>query len=253
MPLPSLDEWLSMTAADRARVLEQLNPYSGEGSELIGAITERFREEFQSVPGLQIHGPGVYHGGTWVIGTTRPLVFDRRRVPDSYLGIEVRSSISGPMPPEFESDDVWAPRNFERFVDRCGDEIRAQLGNPNLTRDEMLDAVTGVPFRQYQEVYARPKPSMTKNVFRAPLVIGAVVAGIFLLLAFVALLTSNPRWDDHLINAAGAFAVGAIATVVLTLGASAFRRRPVLAIITLALLAFAIYQIVMFFDNMSFL
>ena len=155
--MPTLDEWIVMADAERAGVLARLNPYAGEGVELIEAIAQRFRNEFESIPGLRITGAGVYHGGSWVIGTTRPLIFDRRRVPDRYLGIEIRASVYGELPPEFDSDQVWAPENYERYVDRCGATIATALGNSEMTRQEMLHALVGMPFQQYLDLYGRGK------------------------------------------------------------------------------------------------
>ena len=151
--VPSLDEWIAMPDALRARVLNSLNPYAGEGAELVESIAARFRDEFGDEPGLRITGAGVYHGGTWVIGITHPLIFDRRRVPARYLGIEIRASVHGDLPLEFQTEDVWSPSNYERFVTRCAEEIRVQLGDANMSTDEMLYALIGMPFQSYLALY----------------------------------------------------------------------------------------------------
>ena len=38
-------------------------------------------------------------------------------------------------------DYIWAPERFEHFVDRCSLEIKKQLGNPAMSRDEVLSAL----------------------------------------------------------------------------------------------------------------
>jgi hypothetical protein len=150
----TLPEWLGLSDLERARWLSALNAYGGEGAELIGAIGDRFREEYGHLEGLEVLGPGVFHGGTWVIGATHPFVFDRRRLPHQYLGIDIRASVRHPLPPEFDEQRfpdayVWAPPNFEKFVDRCFHEIREALRDPDMTRAEMLHALIGMPFEEH--------------------------------------------------------------------------------------------------------
>lgn len=86
-----------------------------------------------------------------VIDVSRPLVFDNRELPKSFEGIEVKAIIHGDLPAEFSVDRtktdwfkreyIWAPERFELFVDRCSDDIRKQLGNPKMSRADMLSAL----------------------------------------------------------------------------------------------------------------
>ena len=74
-----------------------------------------------------------------------------RLLPKSFEGLEVKAIIHGDLPTEFKIDRtkpdwqkkeyIWSPERFENFVDRCGPEIKKQLGNLNMTRDEMLSAL----------------------------------------------------------------------------------------------------------------
>ena len=149
-----MTEWLGLAEENRVRHVARLNAYAGEGAQLIRQIADRFRDEFGHLPGLTMTGHGVYHGGSWVIGASHPFVFDRRWLPNRYLGVEVRASIRPPLPPEFEGQEyphgyVWSPPNYERFVDRCADEIRQRLGNPEMTRAQMLHALVGRPFEEH--------------------------------------------------------------------------------------------------------
>jgi hypothetical protein len=148
MKMPSLEEWLELTEPERARRVAELNAYEGEGETLLQQATARFREEFGSLRGLAISGLGVHHGGSWVIGVSHPLIFDRRRVPTYYLGLPVNATVSQPLPEEFQGY-AWAPENYERFVDRCSHEIRRELGRPEMSREEMLHALIGVPFEEH--------------------------------------------------------------------------------------------------------
>jgi hypothetical protein len=149
MTLPSISGWLMLSEQERVQRVSALNPYAGEGSDLLEVVVDRFRKEFGHLKGLQINGPGVYHGGTWVIGALHPLVFDNRLLPPTYLGMTVHKSVVQPLPPEFQSGYAWSPRNFSRFVDRCGDEVRRELGNANMTREEMLHALIGEPYDEF--------------------------------------------------------------------------------------------------------
>jgi hypothetical protein len=153
MQEPTLQEWLILSNADRRKWLDSLNPYGGEGYTLLAAITDRFREEFGNLRGLEIGKPGVYHGGYWVISASHPFVFDRRKLPNQYLDVTVHASVRNPLPPEFSmrypEAYVWAPPNFAKFVDRCAGEIREQLGDPNMSLAEMLHALIGRPFEEH--------------------------------------------------------------------------------------------------------
>jgi hypothetical protein len=63
----------------------------------------------------------------------------------------VKAIIHGDLPTELMVDRtvpdwqkkeyIWAPERFEHFVDRCATEIKKQLGNANMTREEMLSAL----------------------------------------------------------------------------------------------------------------
>jgi hypothetical protein len=101
-----------------------------------------------------VDGAGSPHGGGWEIDVTHDVIFDRRWIPGHYLGFSVHSRVQGPLPPEFANQDrphgyAWSPPNFERFVDRCSNEIRQRLGNPTMSRNEMLDALVGRPFEEF--------------------------------------------------------------------------------------------------------
>lgn len=154
--VPTFAEWLKLSDHERAEVKERWSPYGGEGFGLVEEVTSDFRVKYGHLPGLQIAGPGVYHGGQWVIGLRVPFVFDRRTLPGSHLGIMVHASLTGELPREFadgtrQHSYVWAPPHYEQFVDRSADEIRAQLGGAEMSRDDLLSALVGMPFSRWVE------------------------------------------------------------------------------------------------------
>lgn len=122
--------------------------YSGEGEEYVRQVFERFKKEFGDLPGIHKLSYSSHHG-SWAIDISHPFIFDRRRVPvgSFYLGVSVRGGTpQSEMPEEFQADHsngeyTWAYQRYERFVDRCADQIRQELGDPNMTREEMLDAL----------------------------------------------------------------------------------------------------------------
>jgi hypothetical protein len=65
-----LTEWIQLSSEERARRLAALNAYAGEGAALIKQIADRFRDESGHLSDLEIYGPGVYHGGGWVVGVS---------------------------------------------------------------------------------------------------------------------------------------------------------------------------------------
>jgi len=154
MASASLDAWLELTEDERTSRVAAFNAYAGEGGELVKQIADRLREKLRHFRDVTVDGGGIYHGGSWAIGVSYPFVFDRRLIPERYLGVDVRGGAQMPLPPEFEGQTypngyVWSPPNFERFVDRCADEIRQRLGQPNMTREEMLHALIGCPFAEH--------------------------------------------------------------------------------------------------------
>lgn len=84
-----------------------------------------------------------------VIKVSKPFIFDNREIPDKFEGIKLQKRISGELPDEFRSNEetfIWSPDKYEKFVDRCADQIKASLGEEEMTRAEMLDAVCGGNF-----------------------------------------------------------------------------------------------------------
>jgi hypothetical protein len=95
-----------------------------------------------------------YHYAIWI---EHPLIFDQRKLPKWFMGIEVRDHISDiDSIPEFQIEDrdteyIWDYKRFEKFVDRNSALIRQKLGNPNMTREEMLDVLCDGDFNKHKE------------------------------------------------------------------------------------------------------
>ena len=108
--------------------------------------------------GLQIHGIGNLAADHNVISVSTPLIFDHRELPKKFMGLPIRNSVSTyEMPPEFQITDneneyIWAYQRFEAYVDNNADIIRSKLGKPDMTRDEMLDALCFGDFRRHKEM-----------------------------------------------------------------------------------------------------
>jgi len=95
-----------------------------------------------------------------VIDISRPLIFDNRLLPKTFEGLDVKNIIHGELPKEFSVDRtkpdwfkreyIWAPERFEKFVDRCSDDIKKQLGNKEMTREEMLSAICFGDFQEHK-------------------------------------------------------------------------------------------------------
>jgi hypothetical protein len=94
-------------------------------------------------------------------------------------------------------------------------------------------------------------------------VIGSLVSGGFVFFALLSIFTSSPRWDDHLINAAGVFAAGLFVSFALRLATAALRPQAaaskrtrfvrLLWLVAFAALVFGVVKVAMFIDGMSFL
>jgi len=94
-----------------------------------------------------------------VIVISKPFVFDSRQIPDKFEGLKIRRQVHGKLPTEFiirrpsadgtKLDFIWAPERFEKFVDRKIDNIRERLGDPNMSREEVLDALCFGDFKAH--------------------------------------------------------------------------------------------------------
>ena len=104
-----------------------------------------------------------------VIKISRPLIFDNRLIPKRFEGLDVKTNIklSTEMPEEFAVDRsipdwhkkqyIWAPERFEKYVNRCENEIKEQLECPESSRLEILDALCFGDFNSHKEKSIKPK------------------------------------------------------------------------------------------------
>jgi hypothetical protein len=132
---------------------------------LLYETLDRFEKKFSSLKkkGLRVNGLKMIDPKRkkHVIDISRPLVFDNRLLPKSFEGLEVKAVISGDLPMEFKidrskpdwqkQDYIWAPERFEQYVDRCSDEIKKQLGKPDMTREDMLAALCFGNFEEHKK------------------------------------------------------------------------------------------------------
>ncbi|MCX8143021.1 MAG: hypothetical protein N3F62_02060 [Bacteroidia bacterium] len=85
---------------------------------------------------------------------TRPFLFDCRLLPKRYEGIEIKVRIQGSLPEEFKSigqnDYIFAPEKFEKFVENNIHNIRNHFGKPEMTKEEILDALAFGNFEDHK-------------------------------------------------------------------------------------------------------
>jgi hypothetical protein len=152
LPPPPLAQWKALSEEERRRIVGTWNPYSDDGEPLLREIEREFKREYGHLKGLDIHGIGNCHGSL-VIGGTHKLVFDRRLLPHDYLGLPLYFTITD-IPGDFQAfgSYIWAPENYERLVDQHADTVRKELGNPDMSREEMLHALCGREFDKWVEI-----------------------------------------------------------------------------------------------------
>ncbi|MBL4656219.1 MAG: hypothetical protein JKY33_10405 [Bacteroidia bacterium] len=98
-----------------------------------------------------------------VINVSRPFMFDNRLIPAKFEGVEIKRKIYGTLPSEFKINKkdseqngyIWAAERFEQYVDNHAEEIKIQLDNPDMSREEMLDALCFGNFEKHQQKCAR--------------------------------------------------------------------------------------------------
>ena len=156
----TIDEWLALSDEERGRICGEWSPYDTSGiDQLLSGIVEEFSRRH---PRLNVQGVGNVHGSLELV-VICPFVFDKRLIPNSFLGLTVRTSLSEPLPEDFEmfSGYVWAPENYANFVDNHADEIRNALGEPNMSRADILHALIGLPFEDWIEQCRKFGPGHT--------------------------------------------------------------------------------------------
>ena len=156
----TLDDWIALSDEERGKIAREWSPHNTSGIDtLLKGIVEEFRK---ANPNLNIEGLGNIHGSLELV-VTHPLLFDKRLIPSSFLGLAVRTSLSSPLPEDFDvfSGYIWAPENYANFVDSHTQEIRNALGNPDMTRAEMLHALIGMPFEGWIEQCRKFGPGHT--------------------------------------------------------------------------------------------
>ena len=126
---------------------------------------DNFKERYKHLEkkGLRILGIKLIdpRKKTHVIEISRPIIFDSRVIPDRYEGLRVKRKIHGALPEEFQinrdsvdwhkREYVWAPERFEKYVDREADIIRKTLGDPEMSREDMLNAICFGDFQAHKE------------------------------------------------------------------------------------------------------
>ncbi len=87
---------------------------------------------------------------------TRPFIFDCRLLPKRYDGIDIKIRIQGVLPEEFKTksgDYPFAPENFEKYVEKHLDELRQHFEKPEMTKQELLDALAFGDFEEHKKNY----------------------------------------------------------------------------------------------------
>lgn len=111
-------------------------------------ILDRFKRKYNHLQkkGLRVDGLAEIDSVRKykVIKVSKPFIFDNREVPTKFEGIKLQRRICGDLPEEFKVEKdkyIWSPDRYEKFVDRCAEDIRKNLGDEDMSREEMLDAV----------------------------------------------------------------------------------------------------------------
>jgi hypothetical protein len=153
-PIPTLEQWRSIPDFRRSELLSSWS-YDERARPLIEAVAADFMEVYGHLPGVRGTGVSIHHGGFWMVELDRAFIVDLRNIPSAHLSVGVHSAVAiADVPPEFQTGGdrsayMWAPPRYEAYVDRDADEIRARLGDSDMTREEMLHALIGVPFDEF--------------------------------------------------------------------------------------------------------
>ncbi|MBK6446482.1 MAG: hypothetical protein IPF81_14645 [Bacteroidetes bacterium] len=139
----------------------------------LNSLLAKFIKEY---PDLMLHSPviDIYEPldnegkptGKINIDVKHPFVFNIRRIPKTFKGIEVKDITVGKVPKEFAGSnlalpwfEIFSPENYVRFVDKNIKAICERLKEPKWSKTEVLDALTG-GFRKYELKCKKAKREM---------------------------------------------------------------------------------------------
>lgn len=122
-------------------------------------ILKRFQERYGYLKKMGVTFEGIQMTDTikkkHSIILTRPFLFDCRLLPKRYEGIEIKVRIQGGLPAEFKptspSDYTFAPEKFIQYVEKNLDTLRAHFDKPEMTKEELLDALAFGNFEQHKK------------------------------------------------------------------------------------------------------
>ncbi len=96
------------------------------------------------------------------ISVIHPFIFDGRKLPDSFMGFKIsKVYMSKSIPPEIDKPVLdpagfktsWTPDQFRKYVHKNASRIRLLLDDPEMTEDDILDAVSQGDFNKFCDAY----------------------------------------------------------------------------------------------------
>ena len=93
-----------------------------------------------------------------------PLIFDNRKIPEYFHGVKILNiTNSSSIPAELVEmvindngfEENFTPNQYRNYVFGNSEYIREVLKSPNMTIDEMLDAICMGDFEEYEAEYAK--------------------------------------------------------------------------------------------------
>lgn len=108
--------------------------------------------------GLIINGIVNFIDDYQVISVSTPFIFDRTKLPHKFISLNIRNGIAeDELPIEFinvdkEKEYIWAYHRFEQYVDNNEELISKTLKDPNMTRNQMLNALCFGNFKKHKEM-----------------------------------------------------------------------------------------------------
>ncbi len=91
-----------------------------------------------------------------------PFIFDNRKIPKVYMGVRVLNIVQADTMPSELEEIVYDPAGFEMnhtpgqyfdFIKENMDFIRATLKEPEISLDEMLDAICFGDFKKFEQEF----------------------------------------------------------------------------------------------------
>ena len=89
--VPGFAQWSNMSDEERLKIARTWNMRAGDGKALAIEVLKRFKKRYGHIPEVIVADElGIPVAGIWAINVHHKARFDRKKIPETFFGFEVR-------------------------------------------------------------------------------------------------------------------------------------------------------------------